>query len=106
MGTAHLNNKMKNIETPHTSIPNLDKVITQYINNHIRFRTIQLFRKLGSSAYTSEGTEILIDFFGVYCLLPSKHIVENSFDRNLLYFKLGPEEYILCTGNTSLSIKI
>ncbi len=94
---------MKNIETSQTPIPNLDKVITSFINNKIRFHTIQLFRKSRSNIFTPEGTAVLVDFFGVYCLLTSKQIVENSFERNQLYFKLGPDEYLLCTGSTEES---
>ncbi len=87
---------MKNIESHHN--PNIDQVITSFINNHIRFHTIQLFRKSGSTEFGPEGTGILVDFFGVFCIFTSKYVVENSFEENHLYFKLGPEEYILCTG--------
>ena len=92
---------MKNIESP--QIPNIYKVITSFINNHIRFHTIQLFRRSGPTVYTPEGTGVLINFFGVYCLLTSRQVVEDSFENNLLYLKLGPEEYILCTGTTEES---
>lgn len=92
---------MKNIESHQT--PNFDKVITSFINNQIRFHTIQLFRKSGSIEFAPEGTGVLIDFFGVYCLFTSRHIVEDTFENILLYFKLGPEEYILCTGSTQES---
>lgn len=84
-------------------IPNFSKVITQYINNHIRFYTILLFRKSGSTAYKPEGTGVLVEIFGIFCLLTSKHIVKNSFKNNQLYFKLGPEEYLTCTGSTEES---
>jgi hypothetical protein len=92
---------MENIESH--QIPNFDKVIIEYVNNYIRFHTIQLFRKSGSTAFTPEGIGILVEILGLFCLFTSKHIVENSFDRNLLYLKLGPEEYILCTGTTKES---
>lgn len=92
---------MRNIESP--QIPNINKIITGFINNHIRFHTIQLFRKLGSTEFASEGTGILTDFYGVLCLFTSSHIVDNSFEENHLYIKLGPEEYILFTGTTQES---
>ena len=92
---------MKNIESH--QIPNIYKVITSFINNHIRFHTIQLFRKSGSTENKHEGTGILIDFFGVYCLFTSRHIVEDTFESNQLYFKLRPDEYLLCTGTTEES---
>ncbi|HLO55471.1 MAG TPA: hypothetical protein VK169_14350 [Saprospiraceae bacterium] len=81
----------------------INAIITGFINNHIRFHTIQLFRKSGSTEYTLEGTGVLTDFYGVLCLFTSSHIVDNSFEENHLYFKLGPEEYILCTGTTQES---
>jgi hypothetical protein len=89
---------MKNIDS--SQISNIDKVITGFINNHIRFHTIQLFRKSGSTEYTLEGTGVLTDFYGVLCLFTFNQIIEDSFEKNQLYFKLGPDEYILCTGNT------
>jgi hypothetical protein len=92
---------MKNIESHQN--PNIYKVITGFINNHIRFHTIKLFRKSGSTEYTLEGTGVLTDFYGVLCLFTSSHIVDNSFEENHLYFKLGPEEYILFTGTTEES---
>lgn len=92
---------MKNIESH--QIPNIDIIITGFINNHIRFHTIQLFRKSGSTIFTPEGTGILIDFYSVLCIFTLSHIVDNSFEENHLYFKLGPEEYILCTGTTQES---
>jgi hypothetical protein len=92
---------MKNIESH--QIPNIDKVITAFINNNIRFHTIQLFRKSGSTAFLPEGTGVLIDFYGVLCLFTSRQDVEDSFENNQLYFILGPEEYILCTGTTEES---
>ena len=94
---------MENIEKSHAPIPNHDKVIIEYVNNHIRFHTIQLFRKIGSTIFTPEGTGILVDFYGIYCLFTTKPILEDSFENNLLYLKLGPEEYILCTGTTEES---
>jgi len=94
---------MKNIETSQIPIPNIDKVITSFINNHIRLHTIQLFRKSGSSAYIPESTGVLVDFYGILCLFTSRQIVDNSFEGNQLYFKLGPEEYLLCTGSAEES---
>lgn len=103
MGIAHRikSHTMKNIDSP--QFPNIDKVITGFITNQIRFHTIQLFRKSGSTAFVQEGTGVLIDFYGVLCLFTSNQIIEDSFEKNQLYFKLGPEEYILCTGNTEES---
>lgn len=103
MGIAHRfkRHAMKNIESHQN--PHIDKVITAFINNHIRFHTIQLFRKSGSTEYTLEGTGVLTDFYGIFCLLTSKHIIEDSFENNQLYFKLGPDEYLLCTGTTEES---
>jgi hypothetical protein len=92
---------MKNIDS--SQISNIHIVITAFINNHIRFHTIQLFRKSGSTEYTLEGTGVLTDFYGVLCIFASKNVVEESFENNQLYFKLGPEEYILCTGSTQES---
>ena len=92
---------MGNKESP--QIPNIDKVTTGFINNHIRFHTIQLFRRSGPTVYTPEGTGVLVDFYGVLCIFTSSHIVDNSFEENHLYIKLGPEEYILCTGTTQES---
>lgn len=94
---------MINIKIPQTPIPNFDKVIISHINNYIRFHTIQLFRKSGSTVFTTESTGVLVDFYGVFCLFTSKHIVDDTFEHNLLYFKLGPEEYILCSGTTEES---
>jgi hypothetical protein len=101
--TAHRfkRHAMKNIESHQN--PHIDKVITGFINNHIRFHTIQLFRKSGSTAFVPEGTGVLTDFYGVFCIFTSKYVVEDSFENNLLYFKLGPEEYLLCTGSTQES---
>ena len=103
MGIAHhfKRHAMKNIELH--QILNSEKIITAFINNHIRFHTIQLFRKSGSKENKQKGTGILIDFFGVYCLFTSRHIVEDTFESNQLYFKLGPDEYLLCTGTTEES---
>ncbi len=92
---------MKNVNS--YQIPNIDKVITGFINNHIRFYTIQLLRKSGSTEYTLEGTGVLTDFYGVFCIFTSKYVAENSFEENQLYFKVGPEEYILCTGSSEES---
>jgi len=105
MGIAHRfkRHAMKNIETPQSPISNFYKVISEYVNNHIRFHTIQLFRKSGSTEYTLEGTGVLTDCYGVLCIFTSSHIVDNSFEENHLYIKLGPEEYLLCTGSTEES---
>lgn len=92
---------MKNIETH--QISNIYKVITSFINNHIRFHTIQLFRKSGSTVFVPKGTGILINFYGVLCLFTSKYVLDDSFENNQLYFKLGPDEYLLCTGSTEES---
>jgi hypothetical protein len=94
---------MNLFQTPEDQIPNINAIITGIINNNIRFHTIQLFRRSRSAVFAPEGTGILVDLHGVFCLFTSKHIVENSFDQNLIYFKLGPEEYILCTGNSEES---
>jgi len=91
---------MENIQSHQNPTPNFDKVITSFINNHIRFHTIQLFRKSGSTTFTPEGTGVLVEIFGIFCLFTSKHSVENLFESNLLYFNLGAEEYILITGTT------
>lgn len=88
---------MKNIESP--QMTTTVKVITGFINNHIRFHTIQLFRKSGSTIFVPDGTGVLVNFFGIFCLFTNKQILENSFESDLLYFKIGPNEYILCTGN-------
>ncbi|MBK8624004.1 MAG: hypothetical protein IPN86_00035 [Saprospiraceae bacterium] len=94
---------MNLFQIPDDQIPNINAIITGFVNNHIRFHTIQLFRRSGSTAFVPEGTGVLVDYYGIFCLFTSKHILENSFESNQLYFKLGPEEYILCTGSSEES---
>jgi len=94
---------MNLFQTPEDQIPIINSIITSFINNQIRFHTIQLFRKSGSTAYTPVGTGVLVDFYGIFCLLTSRQVVEDSFENNHLYLKLCPEEYILCTGTTEES---
>jgi len=40
-------------------IPNNNAIITAYINYHIRFHTIQLFKKTGSTTFAPESTGVL-----------------------------------------------
>ncbi|HMR90319.1 MAG TPA: hypothetical protein PKD51_19290 [Saprospiraceae bacterium] len=77
--------------------------ITDFINNNIRFHTIQLFIKSSPTKFITEGTGVLLNFHGVCCLLTSGNVVEDTFENNFLYFKLGPEEYLFCTGTTEAS---
>ncbi len=94
---------MNLFQTTEAQIPNKNAIITAFINNQVRFHTIQLFRKSSLTDYKPEGTGVLVNFFGIYCLFTNKQILENSFESDLLYFKLGQNEYILCTGNTDES---
>jgi len=88
---------MKNIEISNFTIPYYDDVIIDFINNNIRFHTIPLFIKSGSTEFAPVGTGVLVFIYDVYCVFTSSHVTERMDDQKNLYFQCGQDNYIPCS---------
>jgi hypothetical protein len=89
---------MDNLEKIEGGIPGFDKIITGFIDNHIRYHTIQFFKKTGADTFAPEGTGVLVNISGVFCVFTASHVIENLEDKNHLYFRYGSEKYISSSG--------
>ncbi|MBP6234858.1 MAG: hypothetical protein KA270_00905 [Saprospiraceae bacterium] len=89
---------MDNLVKLEGGIPGFDNIINGFIDNNIRYYTIQFFKKTGADTFAPEGTGVLVHIFNVFCVFTASHVIENLEDKNLLYFRYGPEKYISSSG--------
>lgn len=88
---------MKNIEISHTTIPYYDDVITDFVNDNIRYYTIQFFKKTRFDTFAPEGTGVLVFIYDEYCVFTANHVSGSINDQKNLYVQCGPDNYIPCS---------
>jgi hypothetical protein len=89
---------MDNLEKIEGGIPGFDQIITGFIDGHIRYHTIQFFKKTGTYTFEPEGTGVLVNIFGLFCVFTASHVLESMSDDAPLYFRYGDNKYITCSG--------